>query len=811
MSDLQDFLNINISSIEIGDWLPPIGSEPSLDLYLKGRREIFSQSFFGERDWLIYESALERHFGRMEKFKSSNGEVFQNLVYGNIQSGKTAHLLANICWAKDNGLDLVILFSGATTPLNDQTTERLKSDLPEGTAIIESVPTETSEPQLVQLSVNLHRHISDRSSSANSPIPVLIMLKNPNRLSAMESIQNRLQDRFDNALSVMVIDDEADQASPDATLRARGVASPRNRTTHTGISRLSQEILGKRYYLSYTATPQALLLGSLNNFLQPQFCSVIPSGSDYVGIADVVKLSGVLVTTDEMSFLESNLSEDEVNAAALENLLAEFTVICWIHRKHVGLFHSGTEIEHICSLDSVQMLIHPSAQQLTHKVYIDQIAEITRMWIREMRDSNSRNELFKSVLFPAYRRVLARFSPEAFATYVTENSIDRQSFFNDYVSHLSWSLRVQGKLQVLEVNSNQRGALRREGRERDFLPNKSSEWAGKDWILVGGEILGRGLTIPHLAITLFLRNPSLPNFDTSLQQMRFCGYRRSYSSILRVCAPGDIVQDYQYAAIIERQLRKVALRWDVESRNLILDPPLIRFEAPSDSRYRPTRTGVTSVEVFKKDVTRGFFAFRQVLNPATLQSNLSFLRTWMDKGNNGLQTIDSFRVFDFAAPAFIEFSKGIVAVGGDKSNFNSFIELLEDGPMEDLDCKLVVDENLDLIPISGAQEFLDRFENDNGIFYNRSISNTDPSIKLDWKSGDTEDLERVKIRTVVGVPERKVPDLFPNSTVIHVRAFQLFEDALTRSGYIGWGLSFIGWVPPRSHTLWIHEGAAGDE
>lgn len=77
-----------------------------------------------------YYESLERHFARLTDFLNSGEESVVNLVFGNVQSGKTGHLLANICWAKDNKIHLAVVFTGANTDLGQQTVERLKTKLP---------------------------------------------------------------------------------------------------------------------------------------------------------------------------------------------------------------------------------------------------------------------------------------------------------------------------------------------------------------------------------------------------------------------------------------------------------------------------------------------------------------------------------------------------------------------------------------------------------------------------------------------------------------------------------------------------------
>ena len=51
------------------------------------------------------------------------------LVIGQIQSGKTLSMTSVAAMAKDNGFGIVIVMSGAVTPLSFQTAERISSEL----------------------------------------------------------------------------------------------------------------------------------------------------------------------------------------------------------------------------------------------------------------------------------------------------------------------------------------------------------------------------------------------------------------------------------------------------------------------------------------------------------------------------------------------------------------------------------------------------------------------------------------------------------------------------------------------------------
>ena len=116
------------------------------------------------------------------------------------------------------------------------------------------------------------------------------------------------------------------------------------------------------------------------------------------------------------------------------------------------------------------------------------------------------------------------------------------------------------------------------------LPTDSAGWeAHPIWIVIGGDILGRGLTIPQLVTTYFTRIAQAANEDTVAQQMRFCGYRGTYSHVVTVHAPPDIFASFDYLAQIERVLISSAQDWEEQDKNLLLEEPSLWYV-----RDRPT-------------------------------------------------------------------------------------------------------------------------------------------------------------------------------------------------------------------------------
>lgn len=795
----------------LGDWKPPQSDIKSLDIYLEGRKSEIQQSVNGKEDWSQYLYALQRHFGRMKRFLQSEGTRFQNLVFGNIQSGKTAHILANICWAKDNGVDLVVVFGGATTPLIDQTYDRLGRDLPPGTAEITIVPTERSTNAIEELIRNLQVRVTSRARDKSEPIPVLVLIKNTNRLGTMEQIVNPLQSRFVDALDVMIIDDEADQGSPDATLR--GTRSRRSirrgRTIHSGIGSVTTAISGKRIYLAYTATPQALLHGALSNALQPQYCTVIPVSSDYTGIGEVVDCPGVLVSVESRFESSSNLTDDEKNSVCLEQCFAEFLVLSWVHRETPQLFHRRTGLpERNCEHDSVQMLIHPSHLQDRHHDYARDVQELVKTWIGDLSSGSRRKEFIDTYFIPAYKNVLKKFN--------TSEVRELQSKSSDCLDYIFIRLKTPELLQIKTVNTDTRMRLRSQSREIDFLPTKTTDWAGKDWILIGGDILGRGLTIPHLVTTFFLRNPRSPNFDVSLQQMRFCGYRRDYLHLTTVLAPNDIVEDYEAAAWIERALRSRAKKWDENNRDLLTDPPALRFEAPPNSRFNPTRNSVTSVEVRSRDIgNTGFFGLWRIGERSRFQANLKVL-TELVKNATALNSVDSYSFVELNAKEASNLINSLSVDNREAGDIAAFRELLG-YPSEALgfsEQKVVVVFDSEFLNQVIAPDATNREIRLDDLVKSRFTRTLRFANSLDFSSWNDESSKSLwrdtQVSTLVGDSERRVLYYFQDRVVIHFRQYALFGNAENKERPLGLGISSIGWIPIDQNRVWIHEEAISE-
>lgn len=178
------------------------------------------------------------------------------LLFGNVQSGKTAQMFGIMCKAADFGFPVFLLLTTDNVVLQQQTLERVQNDL-EGFCVCgENDSKIFIENRLLK--------------------PVIIVLKkNVRILKLWANIFKSTQFMIGNPL--FIVDDEADAASLN-TMVNRGKQSSINRYLDAIKNDASSSI-----YLQVTGTPQALFLQSMVSGWQPKFTYYFKPGELYLG------------------------------------------------------------------------------------------------------------------------------------------------------------------------------------------------------------------------------------------------------------------------------------------------------------------------------------------------------------------------------------------------------------------------------------------------------------------------------------------------------------------------------------------------
>lgn len=570
-------------------------------------------------DILNFRQSLENLSSRLSEFLHSDEYQRAALVLGKIQSGKTSHLLGTLAWAVDSKFGLATIFTGITGELNNQTVTRLGeslNDLASNLVSIHQVPTNAESDDYQDLVHRLRGEIADRTEGkANTPLPVLVTMKNKHRLGTLERLFNDLSMEFGSSLKVLIVDDEADQASQNSK-----ASTAKSTITYEALSNLRSTGLSN-YLLSYTATPQAVLLTEKFGKLRPDECVVVPPRYGYFGLEHVCESSYAnnLVVVDDWPATKGRISDCP---QSLKDALYEFFLTVFIRDKYPRLFFNEsrlTNIDHLLANKSLQMMIHEAVEVAKHK-------DVFKLVSNERKDLLSELASFVSGDMP----ISIESSLGSYLDYLWKRLISRLD--PEIAGRLEFARPEFGELRDIVSDSEivvVNAAKNRPNSEVKF-PDSAVAWnAHKSWIVIGGDILGRGLTIPQLVSTYFLRSSKVPNFDTVSQQMRFCGYRMPYKSFTSIWAPSSTFTTFDYMNKVEVIMWNRAKSWDIERRVISKEVPKVIYASPLGINMEPTRKSVRDPNLFDKKVKgETIFTARKVMDPNLVAENLNVIKRW---------------------------------------------------------------------------------------------------------------------------------------------------------------------------------------
>ena len=164
------------------------------------------------------------------------------------------------------------------------------------------------------------------------------------------------------------------------------------------------------------------------------------------------------------------------------------------------------------------------------------------------------------------------------------------------------------------------------------------------WVLIGGDILGRGLTIPQLTTTYFLRHAKSPNFDTVSQQMRFCGYRTNYSQFTHIFAQGQTLGIFEVMNEIDSTVWRLAKKWDKEELDIYNEMPVVMYASRPNVKLDPCRKAVHDPDLVDRKIGSLIFSGWDIFNPIRFKENLITLRTFIEESNLDLDSHEDWRI-----------------------------------------------------------------------------------------------------------------------------------------------------------------------
>lgn len=474
---------------------------------------------------------------------AATAEKKKGLVVGDVQSGKTANYLGLINMAYDYGYRIVVLLAGTTNSLREQTQKRTdsgvigaKSDSIGNTIEFLGVGLNTNEHFAVPFTnqVNdfkkfVQKNLNVAIADINKPV-VLVVKKVKSVLeSVAERLQSELSEKGLDCRSILIIDDEADNAS---------ITTSKDPEKPTTINRCIRDIFNKfpiASYVGYTATPFANIF--INPYDDENYLDLFPT--DFIAQlhAPSTYFGGRLVfpNNDTRSKYVRLISENEPNflpvvhdryvqypamAESLKEAIHSF-VICNVIRtlRGHGLKHRSMMIN-ITRYNDTQALVWERVTEYlqTLKNAIEQLSDMPLSEFCKNRYCNA--------LFELYRN-------DDFFKDIREGDPSNSS------GPIAWSSIQQGlyeevkKIIVVVINSRngQMNNIDPSGRKKRFdYDDKKAE--GARVIAIGGMVLSRGLTLEGLMTSYYSRNAGA--YDTLLQMCRWFGYRPKYMDLCRI-------------------------------------------------------------------------------------------------------------------------------------------------------------------------------------------------------------------------------------------------------------------------------------
>ena len=476
----------------------------------------------------------------------------RGLVIGHVQSGKTENMTAVIAKAVDAGYNLVIVLAGLTEKLRQQTQARFERDLVSHHAGSWRLHTSTSDGGDFSIP-------RDGSFVVHDRVVHLLVLKKTTLTGRVAGdfrgplgkLEETLRSTPPNTLKrlrALIIDDECDQATVNSAMGDMDVS-----VINDCIRRVLHH-LPFHTYVGYTATPFANVLinpwphdrsqldsQQIDDLYPKSFITALPRQLAYFGAEQLFGNVAEISDSDEtiqdgLPFIRDILDTEEEllqppsregrldfwpqMPSSLEDGVLYFLACC------AARCQRGHVEEHMT------MLVHTSMYRDMHNRVSSMIEDWTVQQRSGLLDRSS----------AISKRMMRLYDSEQNRTEGLFKKLEKVRFDSVFV-HLP---EVISSLEFVIENGDSDDRLDYSGKPRRY-------------IVTGGSILARGLTLNGLMVSYFLRSSS--QFDTLLQMGRWFGYRVGYEDQPRIWTTLDLQEKFAELAAVETHIRADIARY----------------------------------------------------------------------------------------------------------------------------------------------------------------------------------------------------------------------------------------------------------
>jgi len=472
------------------------------------------------------EEAVQR---TLEKLGSGNTSL---VIYGEPQSGKTEMMICLTAKLLDSGSRVIVHLMNDSVDLLTQNLKRFKAS------------------GLAPAARNSSELLSSFSLQPNQEL-VVFCKKNARDLE-------KLIERLAGAGKVIVIDDEADYATPNAKINAG---------TKTRINQLVGELIGSAgIYVGVTATPARL---DLNNTFQNDTDKWVnfPPHAKYTG-------QDTFFPIDQQVFpYRLTLLDSAAGAGAARDAFVRFLVTV----AHLNLYVNADE-------SNYTMLVHTSGKKEDHEA--DRVA--IEQAVQGLVDTNSAEFSTLVTFVHAYAKTLyPADDPDHITSYVVENA---------------------SRATLVVLNSE---------RDRKAAGDSPTEPTSPFTVIIGGNIISRGVTFLNLLSMFFTRNVAQKlQQDTYIQRARMFGARGEYLAHFELTIPERLYSDWHRCFVFHR-LALATVKAGMGSPVWIGDNRVSVAASPSIDK--------TTVSFDKGEMSFGLFDFSPDLDQIVMGNQSSVL------------------------------------------------------------------------------------------------------------------------------------------------------------------------------------------
>lgn len=403
----------------------------------------------------------------MRGLQDERGKSF--VIYGEPQSGKTEMMICLTAKLIDAGHKIIVHLLNDSVDLLGQNLGRFKSS------------------GLAPAARNFSEILDPAFKLGDQP-HVIFCKKNGSDL-------RKLLEKLARCRSIVVIDDEADYASPNAKI---------NRGEKTKINEQITQLIGRDgFYIGVTATPARLDLNNTfdnNSELWVNF----PPHSKYTGQDVFFPLEGGIGYYRNL--LPDAGSDPKYARQALWGFL--------VNAAYLNLYgHPGVE-------KNYSILVHTSGKKADHKTDWNTMHSALTVLVNE---DSSNFEKYVQVIWELCKSRFPDADPDRVTTFIIRN-ISRHA--------------------IIVLNS-----------ERDWKDNSSAATNPSSLftIIIGGNIVSRGVTLNNLLAMFFTRDVKHKiQQDTYIQRARMFGSRGAYLRYFELTIPQALYLDWHRCFVFHR-------------------------------------------------------------------------------------------------------------------------------------------------------------------------------------------------------------------------------------------------------------------